>query len=394
MQSSELRVVRHRWGKFALGALALSIGCGGAVGVATDNETAAPNCIQTEGGKRCFVVQDGLAITNGDIILGQAETVLAAAAQQGRSAQAFWLARPGFWSNGVVPYVVQPGFSAAGINRLNTDINQYNATTAIRWVPRTTQSDYVVLQPTSYCNSYLGRIGGAQPINLERNGNCAVAHEMGHALGMEHEQSRPDRNSYVVVHYENVQSGQEPQFDIVNGQDTSGTYDVHSLMQYDSMAFSKNGQPTILLPSGGRIDYAWNLSPQDIAWINHHYTTYPIPPRSASCGFIGVGQGIGPGGVVSSCDGRFSLTLQGDGNLVHYWNGRGPIWATNSREAAGFALIMQPDGNLVLYSGRGAAIWAAGTFGRGGATLSVQNDGNLVIYQGGAPIWASGTSGH
>ena len=37
-----------------------------------------------------------------------------------------------------------------------------------------------------------------------------VIHELGHALGMNHEQSRPDRDQYVTVHWNNVRPGKEP----------------------------------------------------------------------------------------------------------------------------------------------------------------------------------------
>ena len=48
----------------------------------------------------------------------------------------------------------------------------------------------------SGCWSFVGRQGGRQVLNLQRSG-CVrpgtVEHEMLHALGTYHEQSRPDR---------------------------------------------------------------------------------------------------------------------------------------------------------------------------------------------------------
>ena len=53
-------------------------------------------------------------------------------------------------------------------------------------------------------------IGGGQVLSLQAGG-CTyigtVAHELIHALGFFHEQSRNDRDTYVTVNYANILSG-------------------------------------------------------------------------------------------------------------------------------------------------------------------------------------------
>ena len=68
----------------------------------------------------------------------------------------------------------------------------------VQWVPRTTESNYVTIKGANTgCWSYVGRLGiGEQELNLQRSGCVSpgiVEHEMLHALGTWHEQSRPDR---------------------------------------------------------------------------------------------------------------------------------------------------------------------------------------------------------
>ena len=71
-------------------------------------------------------------------------------------------------------------------------------------------------------------------------------HELLHALGQGHEQSRSDRDQYVEMVYENIQDGMAHNFDIsTTGSDTSQGYDIMSLMHYSSTAFSKDGSKTI-----------------------------------------------------------------------------------------------------------------------------------------------------
>jgi hypothetical protein len=103
-----------------------------------------------------------------------------------------------------------------------------------------------------------------------------------------------------------------------------------------------------------------------------------------------------------SCDGRFKLIMQTDGNLVLYGGCSasgcgGALWASNTVGCGG-CVSMQSDGNLVVYDSGGQlsghACWASGTNGHSPAILALQNDGNLVLYSGGSAVWATNTSGH
>jgi hypothetical protein len=103
-------------------------------------------------------------------------------------------------------------------------------------------------------------------------------------------------------------------------------------------------------------------------------------------------QSLNVGNSLTSQDGRFTLILQSDGNLVLYWSGGAPRWATGTDGRTVSRAIMQMDGNFVLYAPDGTAVWASGTVGHPGASLTLQNDGNLVIYGPGGPLWATNTA--
>jgi hypothetical protein len=121
-------------------------------------------------------------------------------------------------------------------------------------------------------------------------------------------------------------------------------------------------------------------------------TTTPTPTPSAppptGPGTLRGDNSLRPGQELKSGNGRYSLTYQGDGNLVLYDNGR-PIWASNTAGTSAGAAYMQADGNLVVYDASGRPVFASNTSGNAGAYLVMQNDSNLVIYSSsGRVLWS------
>jgi hypothetical protein len=105
-----------------------------------------------------------------------------------------------------------------------------------------------------------------------------VAHELLHALGFMHEQSRPDRDDYVKVYLENVKKGTESNFGKENAnavQDLGTPYDYNSLMHYEWNAFSTSLFKTTIEPlqKGVTLLNAQfkSLSPIDIEEIRKYY---------------------------------------------------------------------------------------------------------------------------
>jgi hypothetical protein len=116
----------------------------------------------------------------------------------------------------------------------------------------------------------------------------------------------------------------------------------------------------------------------------------PAPPTQR--GKLLPGEGLLPGSGITSLDGRFSLILQTDGNLVLNAPRVGPIWSSNtSNHPDVFDLIMQTDGNLVIYNNDSQPFFSSNTEGVANATLVVQNDGNVVIYSGDQAQWSTNT---
>lgn len=85
-------------------------------------------------------------------------------------------------------------------------------------------------------------------LNLQTPGcnDCGTAiHEMLHSMGVAHEQSRPDRDEYITINWQNIRSGMESQFSKNSRADTHRPYDILSIMHYGPTSFTNNGNPTI-----------------------------------------------------------------------------------------------------------------------------------------------------
>ena len=181
------------------------------------------------------------------------------------------------WTGGLMPYEIDPALPNQ--QRVHDAIAHWTQNTSMRFVQRTGANagqypNFVRFRPANGCWSHVGMRGNRQDIGLANGcGTGATIHEIGHAFGLWHEQSREDRDTHVRINWQNIIAGREHNFaqHISDGDDV-GVYDYGSIMHYPTWAFSKNGQPTIeTIPPGVPIGQRNGLSNGDIAAIHSIY---------------------------------------------------------------------------------------------------------------------------
>jgi hypothetical protein len=223
-------------------------------------------------------VIDGLAIFNGDVILGFVDELDGAAPSGGPE-----LTGPcrgcGAWTETIkFSYGDDWGLgstNAAMRERVLQAVNHWRDNTAFSFEVDRSDPD-VIFRNSMGCSSPVGRQSGGlgpQYINISTGcGRAAVIHEIGHTIGLWHEQSRGDRDDFVQINLEFVREGREFNFDQFGsaGRDVGG-YDYRSIMHYGCADFrraSASGNPIDILDptvTCADVGVATGLTDQDIA---------------------------------------------------------------------------------------------------------------------------------
>jgi uncharacterized protein (TIGR02145 family) len=149
------------------------------------------------------------------------------------------------WPNNIVYFTINADLPNPA--RVTAAINHWTSNTNLVFINRTNQTNFIRFQldPDGGCwSNSIGMLGGQQIISLADWGTTGdVIHEIGHAVNFFHEQSRTDRNSSIIIVWDNIDVNWWSQFSTFTASgftdgSNNGTYDFNSIMHYPCFSYT------------------------------------------------------------------------------------------------------------------------------------------------------------
>ncbi|XP_069813759.1 meprin A subunit beta-like [Dendropsophus ebraccatus] len=179
-----------------------------------------------------------------------------------------------------VPYYLEDSLEINAKALVLEAFERYRLKSCIDFKPWEGEPNYISVFKESGCWSYIGNLRrGKQQLSLGANCDrlATIQHEFLHSLGFWHEQSRSDRDDYVIIEWDRILSGREGNFNKYNDTRSNSLnvpYDYTSVMHYSKTAFQIGTEPTIVTRIeafsdviGQRIDF----SDYDLSKLNRLY---------------------------------------------------------------------------------------------------------------------------
>ncbi|KAM4040795.1 LOW QUALITY PROTEIN: meprin A subunit alpha [Anomaloglossus baeobatrachus] len=185
-----------------------------------------------------------------------------------------------------IPYILADNLDLNAKAAILKGFEFFRLKSCVDFKPYAGDSTFLHFQKFGGCWSYVGDFGTGQNLSIDSgcDHKAIVEHEILHALGFYHEQSRTDRDDYVQIWWSEITEGMGHNFNTYDDNyitDLNTPYDYESVMHYGPYSFNKNpGVPTITakIPAFNNIiGQRFDFSAIDLERLNRMYNcTAPL----------------------------------------------------------------------------------------------------------------------
>ncbi|XP_062971918.1 meprin A subunit alpha-like [Elgaria multicarinata webbii] len=231
-----------------------------------------------------------------------------------------------------IPYIMGNSLDLNTKGIILQAFEMFRLKSCVDFKPYEGEKTYLQFEKLDGCWSYVGDLQYGQTVSI--GSRCeykdTVEHEVLHALGFYHEQSRTDRDDYVQIWWDQIIDGQAYNFDKYDDSfitDLNTPYDYESIMHYGPYSFNKNSSiPSITtkIPEfNDVIGQSQDLSRIDLERLNRMYNCASSLTLLDQCTF----ESINICGMVQSrrdgVDWQRTLTTTSGNNLDGHCEKRG-----------------------------------------------------------------------
>jgi hypothetical protein len=268
------------------------------------------------------------------------------------------------WPKGRVPYKIDAsvGSVTKGLVQKAMDEWQTKSEERVRFEKATASDEtYLVVyggslpitSPVGFKSGTISKVHLRNPEYI-----TVIRHELGHVLGLHHEQRRTDRGAYIQVKTANIVNTSlcKTQFSVCTDCVPIGKYNVKSVMHYRTTDLSNcRTGPVLLNKDGSSINHTWLIGAGDLAAIAELYGPAPGSSKDAGTKPAPSDAGTGTGGAAGSGG------AAGAGGSAGAAGAAGSAGAPGSGGAAGDDSIGTPDETGGSAGAPGGGAGAAGT---------------------------------
>ncbi|XP_006823484.1 uncharacterized protein LOC100366837 [Saccoglossus kowalevskii] len=193
-----------------------------------------------------------------------------------------------YWPAATVHYVFDDNYynplSYASKQEVRAALADLESVTCLNFVEGYAY-DHIRVVNENGCWSYIGRQGGTQYLSLQDSYSAScifsgiIQHEFLHAIGFWHEQSRPDRASFVTINWANILPGAEHNFNTEAMTVQNTYYDFGSVMHYSLYAFAIDSNIKTIIPNQTPVitpGQIVSVSVTDVAEVIGLYNCYMV----------------------------------------------------------------------------------------------------------------------